>query len=417
VKHRLPIVVGSREYVEAGGLASYGTDFPDLFRRAAVYVDKILKGAKPADLPVEQPTKFELVIKPQDRQGARAHDPAVLAAAGRRDYPVMDRRVFISCIAISLLAAPLAVEAQPAGKIPQIGFLVAASASDSAYARLIEAFRQGLRDLGYVEGRNIVVEYRYADGKYERLPALAAELVRLKVDVIVSHGTNAPLAAKKATSAIPIVMTSAGDPVGSGLVSSLARPGGNVTGLSLMIPELGGKRLQLLKEILPGLSRVAVLWNAANPYASLVVREMEATATTLGVQLQSLVVRGPDDFEGALAAATTGRAGALTAVEDPLTITKRRQIVDFAAKRRLPAIYGVKEFVDAGGLMSYGANFADLWRRSATYVDKILKGAKPADLPVQQPTKFEFVINLKTAKALGLTIPPSVLLRADEVIR
>jgi putative ABC transport system substrate-binding protein len=329
----------------------------------------------------------------------------------------MDRRVFISCIAISLLAAPFAVEAQPAGKIPQIGFLVAASASDSAYARLIEAFRQGLRDLGYVEGRNIVVEYRYADGKYERLPALAAELVRLKVDVIVSHGTNAPLAAKKATSAIPIVMTSAGDPVGSGLVSSLARPGGNVTGLSLMIPELGGKRLQLLKEILPGLSRVAVLWNAANPYASLVVREMEATATTLGVQLQSLVVRGPDDFEGALAAATTGRAGALTAVEDPLTITKRRQIVDFAAKRRLPAIYGVKEFVDAGGLMSYGANFADLWRRSATYVDKILKGAKPADLPVQQPTKFEFVINLKTAKALGLTIPPSVLLRADEVIR
>ena len=295
---------------------------------------------------------------------------------------------------------------------------MAASASDSAYARLIEAFRQGLRDLGYVEGRNIVIEYRYADEKYERLPALAAELVRLKVDVIVSHGTPGPLAAKQATSAIPIVMTSAGDPVASGLVSSLARPGGNVTGLSLMVPELGGKRVQLLKEILPGLSRVAVLWNAANPYASLVVREMEIAATTLGVQLQSLVVRGPDDFEGALAAATTGRAGALTAVEDPLTITKRTQIVDFAAKSRLPAIYGVKEFVDAGGLMSYGAHLADLYRRAAaTYVDKILKGAKPADLPVQQPTKFEFVINLKTAKALGLTIPQSVLLRADEVIQ
>ena len=329
----------------------------------------------------------------------------------------MDRRAFISSIAISLLAAPFAVEAQPAGKVPRIGFLVAASASDSAYARLIETFRQGLRDLGYVEGRNIVVEYRYADGKYERLPALAAELVRLKVDVIVSHGTPGPLAAKQATSAIPIVMTSAGDPVGSGLVSSLARPGGNVTGLSLMVPELGGKRLQLLKEILPGLSRVAVLWNAANPYASLVAREMEATATTLGVQLQALVVRGPDDFAGALAAATTGRAGALTAVEDPLTITKRTQIVDFAAKSRLPAIYGVKEFVDAGGLMSYGVNLVDLYRRAAAYVDKILKGAKPADLPVQQPTKFEFVINLKTAKALGLTIPPSVLLRADEVIQ
>ena len=200
-------------------------------------------------------------------------------------------------------------------------------------------------------------------------------------------------------------------------MSSLARPGGNVTGLSLMVPELGGKRLQLLKEILPGLSRVAVLWNAASPYASLVVRETEATATTLGVQLQSLVVRGPDDFEGALAAATSGRAGALTVVEDPLTITKRTQIVDFAAKSRLPAIYGVKEFVDAGGLMSYGVHLADLYRRAATYVDKILKGAKPADLPVQQPTKFEFVINLKTAKALGLTIPPSVLQRADELIQ
>ena len=329
----------------------------------------------------------------------------------------MDRRAFIGTMAGGLIAAPLAAEAQPAKKVPRIGFLVAASASDTAYVRLIEAFRQGLRDLGYVEGRNVVIEYRYAGEKSERLPALAAELVRLKVDVIVSHGNPGPLAAKQATSAIPIVMTSTGDPVASGFVSSLARPGGNVTGLSLMVPELGGKRLQLLKEILPGLSRVAVLWNAASPYASLVVRETEATATTLGVQLQSLVVRGPDDFEGALAAATSGRAGALTVVEDPLTITKRTQIVDFSAKSRLPAIYGVKEFVDAGGLMSYGVHLADLYRRAATYVDKILKGAKPADLPVQQPTKFEFVINLKTAKALGLTIPPSVLHRADELIQ
>jgi putative ABC transport system substrate-binding protein len=211
-------------------------------------------------------------------------------------------------------------------------------------------------------------------------------------------------------------MTSAGDPVASGLVSSLARPEGNVTGMSLMVPELGGKRLHLLKEIIPGLSRVAVLWNATNPYNSLVVREMEATATTLGVQLQSLVVRGPDDFEGALAAAATGRAAALTAVEDPFTNTRRIQIVDFAAKSRLPAIYGIKEFVDAGGLMSYGVHFADSYRRAAAYVDKILKGAKPADLPVQQPTKFEFAINLKTAKTLGLTIPPALLHRADQVI-
>ena len=329
----------------------------------------------------------------------------------------MDRRVFIGTMAGGLISVPLATNAQPTGKVPRIGFLVAASASDTAYVRLIEAFRQGLRDLGDVEGRNVVIEYRYAGEKSERLPALAAELVRLKVDVIVSHGTPGPLAAKQATSAIPIVMTSTGDPVASGFVSSLARPGGNVTGLSLMVPELGGKRLQLLKEILPGLSRVAVLWNAATPYASLVVRETEATATTLGVQLQSLVVRGPDDFEGALAAATSGRAGALTVVEDPLTITKRTQIVDFAAKSRLPAIYGVKEFVDAGGLMSYGVHLADLYRRAAAYVDKILRGAKPADLPVQQPTKFEFVINLKTAKALGLTIPQPVLLRADEVVQ
>jgi ABC-type uncharacterized transport system substrate-binding protein len=329
----------------------------------------------------------------------------------------MDRRRFLASTGAVLLGAPLAAEAQPGGKIPRIGFLVASSASDAAIARWIEAFRQGLRDLGYVEGRNIVIEYRYAGEKYERLPALAAELVRLKVDVIVSHGTPGPLAAKQATSVIPIIMTSAGDPVASGLVSSLARPGGNVTGMSLMVPELGGKRLQLLKEILPGLSRVAVLWNAANPYNSLVVREMEATATTVGVQLQSLAVRGPDDIEDALVAAATGRAGALTVVEDPLTNTKRKQIVDFAAKSRLPAIYGIKEFVDAGGLMSYGVYFADSYRRAAVYVDKILKGAKPADLPVQQPTKFEFVINLKTAKALGLTIPPSLLGRADEVIQ
>ena len=304
----------------------------------------------------------------------------------------MNRRAFLSAVSGSLLAVPFAADAQQAAKVPRIGFLVASSASDSAYARLIEAFRQGLRDLGYVEGQNIFIEYRYAEGTYERLPALAAELVRLKVNVIVSHSTPGPSAAKQATSTIPIVMTSAGDPVGSGLVSSMAQPGGNITGLSLMAPELGGKRLQLLKQFLPGLSRVAVLWNATNPYATMVAREAEA-------------------------AATKGRAGALIVAEDPLTITKRTQIVDFAAKSRLPAMYGVKEFVDAGGLMSYGAHLADLYRRAATYVDKILKGAHPGDLPVQQPTRFEFVINRKTARALGLTIPPSLLQRADEVIQ
>ena len=328
----------------------------------------------------------------------------------------MDRRVFLIG-SIGLLAVPLAAEAQPAPKVHRLGLLLATTASDAAYARLVEAFRQGLREVGYVEGRNIIIEYRYAGEQYERLLALAQELVQLKVDVIVSHGIPGPLAARQATATIPIVMTSAGDPVAAGLVSSLAQPGGNVTGLSLMSPELGGKRLQLLKEIMPGLSRVAILWNGTNPFSTRVVREIEAAAPTLDVQLQSLVVRGSDDFEGTLAAAAGGGANALLVVEDPFVITRRAQIVEFAARRRLPAMYGLKEFVDSGGLMSYGAHFADLYRRAATYVDRILKGAKPADLPVQQPARFEFVVNLKTAKTLGIAIPPSVLARADEVIR
>jgi putative ABC transport system substrate-binding protein len=241
-------------------------------------------------------------------------------------------------------------------------------------------------------------------------------LVRLNVDIIMAAGTLGPLAAKRATSTIPVVMATAGDPVGSGLVTSLARPGGNVTGLSLMAPDLGGKRLELLKEVLPQVSRVGILWNAANPYSALVFNETESAAQMLGIQLQSIEVRSSDDFDSALTAATQHRAGALITVEDPLTVGHRKRIVDFAASNRLPAIYGLKEFVDAGGLISYGANLADLQRRAAGYVDKILKGAKPADLPVEQPTKFELVINLKTAEALGLTVPPSLLAIADEVI-
>jgi putative tryptophan/tyrosine transport system substrate-binding protein len=240
--------------------------------------------------------------------------------------------------------------------------------------------------------------------------------VHLKVDVIVAGGTLAPLAAKRATSTIPIVMANAGDPLGSGLVSSLAYPGGNVTGLSLMAPDLGGKRLELLKELLPGLSRAAVLWNAANPYAANVFRETERAARKLAIDIQSLEVRGPDDFDTAFEAARAQHPEGLITIEDPLTIDNRKQIVDFAARNRLPAIHGVREFVEAGGLIAYGANLVDLARRAATYVDKILRGAKPADLPVQQPTKFEMVINLKTAKALGLELPPTLLARADEVI-
>jgi ABC-type uncharacterized transport system substrate-binding protein len=326
----------------------------------------------------------------------------------------VDRRAFIGTVAGTLLAAPLAAGAQPAGKVARIGFLSPASSTTAPH--VVEAFRQGLRDLGYVEGQNIVVEYRYANGKAEALPDLAAELVSLKVDVIVASGTPGPLAAKSATKTIPIVMASAGDPVRTGLVASLARPGGNVTGLSTLTPDLGRKRLQLVKELLPGVSRVAVLWNAANPYTVLLVREIEAAARTLRVQIQSLEVRGPDDFQNVLPTAISGGAGALVVVDDPLTVSSRTRIVSFAAQHRLPAMYGFREFAEAGGLMTFGANLADLYRRAPVYVDKILKGAKPADLPVEQPTKFDLVINLKTAKALGLTVPPSLLARADQVI-
>ena len=325
----------------------------------------------------------------------------------------MDRRAFVAG-SLGLLAAPLAAEAQLVAKVYRIGFLGAISAS--AYAPFVEALRQGLREQGYVEGTNIVIEYRWAEGRLDRLPDLAAELVHLKVDLIVAHGTQAPVAAKQATRTIPIVMTSAGDPVASGLVASLARPGGNVTGFGLLIPELGAKRLQLFKEIIPGLSRVALLWNPANPYATQLWKETAAGASTLGMRLQSLKVRDASELEGAFREASGGRADILVIAEDPLTVGYRTQIAAPAAKNRLPAMAGFREFVDAGGLLSYGASLTDLYRRAAIYVDKILKGATPADLPIEQPTKFELVINLKTAKALGLTIPPAGLARADEVI-
>jgi len=329
----------------------------------------------------------------------------------------VNRRTFLCGLTLGTLSAPLAVDAQQPGKVWRIGSLGMGHIPVPVSNPIWDAFLQQLRELGYVEGQNIVIEYRSAEGRAERLPDLAAELVNLKVDVIVAGGTPPPLAAKHATRTIPIVMAAAGDPVGSGLVASLARPGGNVTGLSTFTPELAGKRLQLLKEVVPGVSRVAVLWNAANPYAALVTRETEAAARKLGVQVQSLEVRGPDDFEHALPAAIRGRAGALIVVDDPLTFLYRMRIADFAARNRLPAMYGFREYAEAGGLMAFGANLADLYRRAATYVDKILKGAKPADLPVEQPTKFELVINMKIANALGLTIPQSVLVRADEIIQ
>ena len=325
----------------------------------------------------------------------------------------MGRREFVALLGGAVAAWPLAAHAQQAEKLRAIGYLNPGSGPP---APGITALFDALAELGWIEGKNVVFERRYAENRLERLPELAAELVRLNVEVIVAAGTLGPLAAKQATSTIPIVMTASGDPLGSGLVASLARPGGNVTGMSLMAPDLGGKRLELLKEILPRLARVAVLWNAANPYPAIVFKETQAAGRTLGIEVQSLEVRGPDDFDSAFEAARKQRPDALITVEDPLTFTYQKRIADFAVADQLPSLHGLRGDVVAGGLMSYGANIADLFRRAAGYVDKILKGAKPADLPVEQPTRFELVINLKTARALGLAIPPTLLARADEVI-
>jgi putative ABC transport system substrate-binding protein len=309
-----------------------------------------------------------------------------------------------------LLALSVHVDAQQPAKLPRIGLLRAGSPPDP----MIEAFRQGLRDLGYVEGKSIVIEYRWAEGKNERLPDLAADLVRLGVDVIVPGGNAATRAAMSATKAIPIVMQSS-DPVGTGLVASLARPGGNITGLSYLVTDLSGKRLELLKEALPKVSRVGLLSHfAGNPVE---LRETQDAARTLGVEVKILEVRDPKDFERAFEAGKTARIGAISVLASPIFYAHRRSIVNLAAKYRLPASYNQSEFVEVGGLMSYGPPFRDLFRRTAVYVDKILKGSKPADLPVEQPTKFELVINLQTAKRIGLTIPPNVLVRADRVIR
>ena len=327
----------------------------------------------------------------------------------------MKKRILLSTIATLILAYVHLAGAQQPKNVPRIGFL--GFTSLSGIAARIEAFRQGLRELGYVEGKDIVIEYRAAEGKLDRLPALAAELVRLKVDVIVTSGPSVTRAVKEATTTIPIVMGFDTDPVGNGFVASLARPGRNITGLSVVSPELSGKQLELLKEIVPKLSHVAVLGSSTNPGNSQALKETELAAGAYKVQLQNLDVLSPKDIETAFRDASKGHASAVLVLASPIIESHRTQIADLAAKNRLPAIYYAPEFVEAGGLMSYGTSFADLFRRTATYVDKILKGRTPADLPVEQPTKFEFIINLKAAKQIGLTIPPNVLARADRVIR
>src|SRR5256712_4884023 len=323
----------------------------------------------------------------------------------------------IVTLTLSLLAAPLAADAQQAGKVPRIGFLGVTSPSDRPSH--LDAFRQRLRELGWVEGQNIVIDYRYAEGRVDRLPDLAAELVRLKVDLIVaSAGTQAATAAKNATETIPIVMIYVRDPVGTGLIASLARPGGNVTGVSGYAGlEIVAKQLELLKETVPKIRRVAILSNPDNAYHQLAIREVNVAARSLGVQLQLLEARGPNEFDGAFAAMAKERVGALLVLSDAIFGSHRTRLADLAARSRLPAAFGVRDDVEAGGLMSYGPSILDSYRQAATYVDRILRGAKPAELPVERPTKFELVINMKTAKALGLTIPQSVLLRADEVIQ
>ncbi len=329
----------------------------------------------------------------------------------------MDRRAFIAAVTGGLLAAPLVAEAQPAGKIARIGYL-ATNLRGSPQASH-EAFVEELRGLGYVEGRNVVIEYRDAEGKDERLAALAAELVALNVDVIVAAaGTLAALAAREATRILPIVFIAVGAPVTSGLVTGLARPGGNATGLSAVSPDLASKWLELLKQAVPGVSRVAFLRQpgALGDADKDVLKQAEVAARALGVRFQLVEARGTADFDGVFSELTNARAGGLVVLSTPMFSSERTRLVDLAARHRLPTMFPFRSYVDAGGLMSYGPNVADLFRRAATFVDKILKGAKPVDLPVEQPTKFELVINLKTAKALGLTIPPSLLQRADQVI-
>jgi putative tryptophan/tyrosine transport system substrate-binding protein len=321
----------------------------------------------------------------------------------------------ILAIGVTFAMCEAVAQAQQPKKTPRIGFLSVGSAS-SMSAR-VEAFRQGLREHGYVEGQNILVEYRYAEGKLERLKELTGELINLRVEVIVTGGSQSTRPAKEATGTIPIVMAYEADPLASGVVSSLARPGGNITGLTSVYTDLTGKRLELLKEVIPKLSRVAILWNATVPGSAEALKEAEVASQSLGLKLQPLEVRSPDDLDGAFHAAVKGRAGAFMVASNPVTFTHRKRVSELATQHRLPTIHGQIQFAEAGGLMVYGPNDADMYRRAATYVDKILKGAKPADLPVEQPTKFEFIINLKAAKQIGLTIPPNVLAQADKVIR
>jgi len=327
----------------------------------------------------------------------------------------MKLKYFVSLIALSIVAFSGPVSAQTTAKVPRIGYLIVST--PTAIADRLEAFRQGLNELGYVEGKNVVIDQRWADGKLDRMAELAAELLRLNVDIILSTGPQSTRVAKEATSTTPIVMGFDNDPVGNGFVASLARPGGNITGLSTLAPEISGKQLELLKETVPRLSRVAVLGTSTQPGSAQSLKEIELAAKKLGVKVQFLDIPSAKEMAAAFGAAGKGRAEAVIVINSPVFNSPRTQVTELAAKNRLPAIYWATEFIDAGGLMTYSVSFTHLFRRAATYIDKILKGRKPAELPVEQPIKFEFVVNLKAAKQIGVTIPPNVLARADRVIK
>ena len=318
-------------------------------------------------------------------------------------------------LTLALVAAPSAARGQPTGGPHRIGFL--GNTTETLEANLVGPFREGLRALGLVEGREILIEYRWLEGRYDRLPALISELLALKVDVVVTAGTPATLALKKATTTVPVVMIAVGDPVGTGIVPSLSRPGGNITGVTSISTEMDGKRLELLREVAPDVSHVAVLWNAASPLQVLAEKQTQAAARALQVKVLSLGVRNLEEIQGAFGTIVKERPGALLVLADRLFLQHRALIMGFAAQQRLPGVHAYRELVEAGGLMSFGPSYEDMHRRAAYFVDRILRGAKPADLPVERPTKFDLVINLKAAKALGLTIPQSVLLRATELIR
>jgi putative ABC transport system substrate-binding protein len=337
----------------------------------------------------------------------------VFAEQAGREFLMMRRRELITLLGGTAVAWPLAARAQQPAKVYRVGFLWD---SPAVWPHALEGFRRGLLDLGWVEGQNIVVEYRWAEGRFDRLPEQAEELVRLKVDVIVAPTSIYTAAAKQATSTIPIVFVSHADPIGSGHVASLARPGGNITGFTVMMSETAAKSLELLKEVVPGLARVAVIWDPATPSHQPGLSAVEAVGRALGLRLQTLAVRSATEFDSAFSAMVQERADGVLVLSTPLFIGGERQLAELAMKHKLPTMFGPRENVEAGGLLSYGPDRADVYRRAAAYVDKILKGAKPADLPVQQPTKFQFVINLKTAKALGIEVPPMLLGRADEVI-